>query len=89
MGRGNLCIQLVKVPYCKLPTTGKQLQTFPLNVWPVEPQRWEVSVLPLCQHGPVPLYDVFHMIQWDVHMVRIPLTQGEQDFHSETIFKSV
>ena len=32
-GRGNQNIMLVKVPYCKLPTIGKQLPTFPLKVW--------------------------------------------------------
>ena len=29
MGIENQCIQLVKVPYFKLPTIGKQLPTFP------------------------------------------------------------
>ena len=29
MGRVNQCVQLVKVLYCKLPTIGKQLPTFP------------------------------------------------------------
>ena len=32
MGRGNQYIQLVKVLYCKLPTDGKQLPAFPLEV---------------------------------------------------------
>ena len=53
-GRGNH-IQLVKVLYCKLPTTGKQLPAFPLEVGPgtePQPQRWEVRVLSLCHHGP-------------------------------------
>ena len=31
-GRGNQYIQLVEVLYCKLPTTGKQLAAFPLEV---------------------------------------------------------
>ena len=31
-GRGNQYIQLVKVLYCKLPTNGKQLPAFPLEV---------------------------------------------------------
>ena len=30
-GGGNRYIQLVKVLYCKLPTIGKQLPTFPYN----------------------------------------------------------
>ena len=33
-GRGNQYIQLVKVLYCKLPTNGKQLPSFPLKVEP-------------------------------------------------------
>ena len=32
MGRGNQYIQLVKVLYCKLPTIGKQLPSFPHGV---------------------------------------------------------
>ena len=54
-GRGNQCIQLVMVLYCKLPTNGKKLPAFPLEVGPgtePRPQRWEVRVLPLCHHGP-------------------------------------
>ena len=31
-GRGNQYIQLVKVLHCKLPTNGKQLPAFPLEV---------------------------------------------------------
>ena len=39
MGRGNQYIQLVKVLYCKLPTNGKVLPAFPLEVGPgTEPQ---------------------------------------------------
>ena len=41
--------------YCKLPTNGKQLPAFPLEVGPgTEPgsQRWEARVLPLCHRGP-------------------------------------
>ena len=55
-GRGNQYIQFVSVLYCKLPTEGKQLLAFPLEVVPgTEPwlQRWEVRVLPLCHRGPV------------------------------------
>ena len=33
-GRGNQYIQLVKALYCKLPTNGKQLPAFPLEVEP-------------------------------------------------------
>ena len=53
MGRGNQCIQLVKFLYCKLPTIGKQLPTFPHRVRGVDcrPQRWEESVLPLSHCG--------------------------------------
>ena len=49
-GGGNRYIQLVKVLYYKLPTNGKQLPAFPLEVRPgTEPrsQRWEAKVLPL------------------------------------------
>ena len=54
-GRGNQYIQLVKVLYWKLPTNGKQLPTFPLEVrlgTKPQSQRWEARVLPLCHHGP-------------------------------------
>ena len=54
-GRGNQYIEFVRVLYCKLPTNGKQLPTFPLEVVPgiePRPQRWEGRVLPLCHHGP-------------------------------------
>ena len=47
MGRGNQYIQLVKVLYCKLPTNGKQLLAFPLEVGPgfkLWSYRWEVSM---------------------------------------------
>ena len=38
-GRGNQYIQFVRVLYCKLPTNGKQLPAFPLEVGPgTEPQ---------------------------------------------------
>ena len=49
IGRGNKYIQLVKVLYCKLSTIDKQLPTFPHKVSGLngQPQRWEVSVLPL------------------------------------------
>ena len=59
-GRGNQYIQLVKVLYCKLPTNGKQLSAFPLEVSPgAKPrsQRWEARVLPLCHHGPCTCLD--------------------------------
>ena len=47
-GSGNQYIQLVKVLYCKLPTSGKQLPAFPLEARPgtePPPQRWEARVL--------------------------------------------
>ena len=34
MGRKKRYIQLVKAVYCKLPTSGKQLPAFPLEVGP-------------------------------------------------------
>ena len=55
-GRGNQYIQFVRVLYCKLPTNGKQLPAFPLEVvLGIEPrrQRWETRVLPLCHRGPL------------------------------------
>ena len=54
-GRGNQCIQFVRVLYCKLPTNDKQLPAFPLEAVPgtePRPQRWEARVLPLCHCGP-------------------------------------
>ena len=43
-GRGNQYTQLVKVLYCKLPTNGKHLPAFPLEVEPwTEPPASEVS----------------------------------------------
>ena len=48
--RGNQYIQLIKVLYRKLPTNGKQLPAFPLEVGPgfeFRSQRWEARVLPL------------------------------------------
>ena len=47
VGRGNQYIQLVRVLYCKLPSNGQQLLTFPNRVRGVLnhcPQRWEASV---------------------------------------------
>ena len=55
-GRGNQYIEIARVLYCKLPTNGQQLPVFPLEAirgiepWP---QRWEESVLPLCQRSPL------------------------------------
>ena len=46
-GRGNQYIQLVKFLYCKLPTNGKQIPAFPLEVGlgtKPRSQRWEVRV---------------------------------------------
>ena len=43
-GRGNQYIQFIRVPYCKLPTNGKQLPAFPLEVVPgSEPSVSEVG----------------------------------------------
>ena len=55
VGRGNQYIQFIKVLYCKLPTIGKQLQTFPHKIWGLnrQPQRWKVSVLSLRHRGPI------------------------------------
>ena len=52
-GRGNQYIKLVQVWYCKLPTIGKQPQTYPRKVRGLnhQPQRWEVSMLPLRHRG--------------------------------------
>ena len=53
-GRGNQCIQFIRVLYCKLPTNGKQLPAFPLETMlgiEPQPQRWESRVLPLCHRG--------------------------------------
>ena len=49
VGRGNQYKQLVKVLCCKLPTTDKQLPTFPYMVQGLNrrPQKLEVSMLPL------------------------------------------
>ena len=55
-GRGNQYVQLVTVLYCKLPTNGKQLPAFPLEVGPGtehRPQRWEARVLSLCHRAPL------------------------------------
>ena len=55
-GRGNQYIQLVKVLYFKVPTNGKELTAFPLEVGmgtEPRPQRWEATVLPLCHCGPL------------------------------------
>ena len=55
-GRGNQYIELARVPYCKLPTNGKQLPAFPhkgLTGIEPRPQRWvKVGVLrPIQQPG--------------------------------------
>ena len=56
-GKGNQCIQLIKVLYCKLPTNGKQIPALiPLEVGPgsaLQSERWEARVLLLCHHGPL------------------------------------
>ena len=50
MCRGNQQIKLVKVLYCKLPTNGKQLPAFPLEIgqgFELRSQKLEVSVTTL------------------------------------------
>ena len=60
VGRGNQYIQLVKVLYCKLPTIGKQLPTFPHKVWGIELLTSEVggqcvtTVPPWLPNGDIP-----------------------------------
>ena len=56
VGRGNQYIQLVsRFLYCKQPTIGEQLPTFPHKVQGLNQRchRWEGSVLPLCHYGPL------------------------------------
>ena len=43
MGRGIRYIRLVKVLYCKLPTIGRKLPSFPHRDLNCRPQRWEAS----------------------------------------------
>ena len=52
VGRGNQYIQLVKVLYCILPTSGKQLATLPHKVQGLnsQPQRWEASMRQVCKY---------------------------------------
>ena len=55
--RENQHIQLAKVLYCKLPTSGKQLPDVPYEVRPrfeLRSQRWEASVLPIHRRAPLP-----------------------------------
>ena len=54
VGRGNQYTKLVEVLYCKLPTIVKELPTLPFKVRGLnkQSQSWEVSMLPLCHHGP-------------------------------------
>ena len=75
----------VKVLYCKLPTVGKQLPTFPHKVWGLNhrPQRWEASVLPL--HHPVapgcPLSAVFMLSEYNSLIYKaINLNQSHTSF---------
>ena len=57
MGRGNQDIQLVKFLYYKLPTNGKKLPPPSHSVRGLnhQLQRWDASVLPLYNHGPLEL----------------------------------
>ena len=46
-GRGSQYTQFIWVLYCKLPTNGKQLPAFPLEVMPGTepwPQRWKAGI---------------------------------------------
>ena len=55
VGRGNQCIQLVKILYCKLPTImvdNYQLSHIKVQGLNCQPQRWEASLLPLRDCGP-------------------------------------
>ena len=70
-GRGNQYIQLVRVLYCKLPTDGKQLPAFQLEVGPgfkLQSQRWEARVLPLCHRGPSYSLEVLDRSALPVHL---------------------
>ena len=65
MGRENQYIQLVKILYCKLPTIGEQLPTFPHKVQHLNhrPQWWEARVLLLCHLGPKSMHKIcFFMV---------------------------
>ena len=74
-GRGNQCIQFVRVLYCKLPTNGKQLPAFPLEAvlgTEPRPQRWEARVLP-------PLVDAVNNILYPlsfIHLFVLVLLKG-------------
>ena len=77
-GRGNQYIQLVKVLYCKLPTNGKQLPAFPLEVGSgTEPrsQRWEARVLPLCHRRPR-LSAIKVLLELESEQTSIAFTKG-------------
>ena len=99
-GRENQYIQLVRVLYCKLPTNGKQLPAFPLEVEPwTEPrlQRWEARVLPLCHmHGPCNIFlksflliHVVSLCDW-TYSGRVKLQNPiEHDFIDWRIIKAV
>ena len=70
-GRGNQYIQFVRVLYCKLPTSGKQLPAFPLEAVPgtePRPQRWEARVLPLCHRGPSMMVKSLLQVYPDGHL---------------------
>ena len=72
-GRGNQYIQLVKVLYCKLPTSGKQLPAFPHKVRGLNrrPHRWDASMLPLRHPGPrlAPSLCISHPTKSDIHEI--------------------
>ena len=62
MGRRNQYIQLVTVLYCKLSTIGKQLPTFPHNIWGLNSVVGGecVTTAPLCPPPPPPPLSPFY-----------------------------
>ena len=83
MGRANQYIQLVRVLYCKLPTNGKQLSAFPLEVRPgieLRFQRWEARVLPFCHCAPPPPQAIFLNVSYCEKLEKTPLTVNIHKF---------
>ena len=81
MGGENQYIQLVKVLYCKLPTIGKQLPTFPHKVQHLShrPHWWDANVLLLCHLGPKSMHKIWFLRQHLCKMVifRINFVPGK------------
>ena len=65
IGQGNQYIQLVNILHCKF-TICKKLSFFPHRVQGLNhrPQSWEVSVSPLCHHGPYEFYKDTQLKVW-------------------------